>query len=158
MTTSIYTGTATIPAGTPQAAPVTIDISIPQLRTEVLEWHIPKGAAGLMGFRFTSGGAAVLPKQLGAWIVTENEKGSWAVEGLHDSGKWEITGYNTGAFPHTVYVRFHTAPITKQMPWPGVQFIPLIQLTSAKDLTTVPADAFTSRHKLVLPSIYQAPL
>lgn len=158
MATLIYTGTAVIPAGTPQSAPVTIDVSIPQLRTEAVEWHIPKGPAGLMGFRLTSGGVAVLPKALGSWIVTEAEKGSWQVEGLHDSGKWEITGYNTGTFPHTVYVRFHASPITRLAGWPGVQLAPLMTLTSAADLTAVPADAFTSAHKMTVPPLYQAPL
>lgn len=158
MATEIYANAATIPAGTPAGAPVTIDVSIPQMRTEVIEWHLPKGAAGLVGWRLTSGGAAVLPKNLGAWIITQGEKGIWTVEGLHDSGKWEITGYNLGAFPHTVYVRFHASPIAPSTRWPSPAPLPLYSLTSAADLTAAPARAFASRRRIVAQQTYQAPV
>jgi len=158
MATQIYAQAATIPAGTPINAPVTIDVSIPQMRTEVIEWHLPKGAAGLVGWRLTSGGAAVLPANFGSWIVTQAEKGTWTVEGLHDSGKWEITGYNLGAFPHTVYVRFHAAPIRPAASWPTPGPLPLETLTSAADLTRAPPDAFTSRRRMGPSPYYQAPI
>lgn len=157
MATEIYANSATIPAGTPIASPVTIDVSIPQMITELVEWHLPKGSAGLVGWRLTSGGAAVLPKNFGAWIITQAEKGSWPVEGLHDSGKWEITGYNLGTFPHTVYVRFHASPIGSKAPWPNPVPIPLLTLTSAPDLTRVPVEALPSRRRIVIPPYYQMP-
>lgn len=158
MATQIYAQSATIPAGTPIGAPVTIDVSIPQMRTEVIEWHLPKGAAGLVGWRLTSGGAAVLPANFGSWIITQAEKGTWQVEGLHDSGKWEITGYNLGAFPHTVYVRFHASPIHKPAAWPQPGPLPLDALTSAIDLTRVPPEAFKSRRPMRINPDYQAPI
>lgn len=158
MATQIYANSATIPAGTPIAAPVTIDVSFPQMRTEVIEWHLPKGSAGLVGWRLTSGGAAVLPANLGSWIVTNAEKGTWALEELHTSGKWEITGYNLGTFPHTIYVRFHASPAGKGGTWPEPAPLPLYSLTSAADLTAVPARAFTSRRRIVPNPYYQAPI
>lgn len=157
MATEIYLQSATIPAGTPLAAPVVIDVSIPPMLTEQVEWHVPKGAAGLMGWRLTSGGAQVLPKNPGAFLVTAGESGSWIVENLHDSGKWEITGYNTGAFPHTVYLRFHASPVGKSPAWPKPAPVPLLTLTSAPDLTRLPAEAFTSRRRIVTPPYYQMP-
>lgn len=158
MATQIYANAAQIPAGTLISAPVTVDVSIPQMRTELIEWHMPKGAAGLVGWRLTSGGAAVLPANFGSWIVTEAEKGSWTVEGLHDSGKWEITGYNLGTFPHSVYVRFHASPIGPASRWPDHAPLPLYSLTSAADLTKAPPNAFTSRRRMVPQTIYQAPV
>lgn len=112
MATEIRAFTVTIPAGTPQAAPVSVDVSFEPLITEAIEWHQPRGAQGLMGWRLTSGGAQVLPKNQGAFIITDGQSGTWALEELHDSGKWEVTGYNTGAFAHSVNVRFHVRPHT----------------------------------------------
>jgi hypothetical protein len=158
MATQIFASTATIPAGTPIAAPVTVDISIPQMYTEQIEWHMPKGAAGLVGWRLTSGGAQVLPAALGSWIITEAEKGSWLVTGLHDSGKWEVTGYNLGTFPHSVYVRLHASPIGPASRYPPNAVLPLYSLTSAADLTAAPARAFASKRRLAPQTIYQAPV
>lgn len=157
MATEIYAVSATIPAGTPISAPVTVDVSIPALITERVEWHQPRGAQGLMGWRLTSGGAQVLPKNLGTWVITDNQSGTWDLTDLHDSGKWEITGYNTGTFPHTVYVRFHTSAIAPKVTWPSPALLPLYALTSAPDLTQVPARAFTSHRRIVLPPYYQPP-
>lgn len=110
---------ATIPAGTPLAAPVTIDVSFPQAVTDKVEWHVPRGASGLMGWRLTSGGGQVIPKNQGAWVIADNETGVWELAQLHDSGAWQVTGYNTGAFPHSVHVRFHTRPVPAQDPLLG---------------------------------------
>lgn len=158
MATELFQKTATIPAGTPIAAPIVIDISIPAMVTERVEWHVPKGAAGLMGWRLTSGGAQVLPKNLGAWVVTAGESGQWQIEGLHDSGKWEVTAYNTGAFSHTVYVRLHASPAVATYRWPRPAPLPLDTLTSAPDLTKVPPAAFTSRRIMRAAPFYQGPI
>lgn len=158
MATQIYARAATIPAGTLIAAPVTIDISIPQMVTELIEWHLPKGAAGLVGWRLTSGGAAVLPADFNSWIITEAEKSSWTVQGLHDSGKWEVTGYNLGTFPHSVYVRLHASPIGPASRYPPNAVLPLYSLTSAADLTRAPARAFASKRRMVPQTTYQAPV
>lgn len=111
MATELRAFTVQIPAGTPQAAPVTIDVSFPPMVTESIEWHQPKGAKGLMGWRLTSGGALVIPKNQGQFIITDGQRGSWNLASLHDSGKWEVSGYNTGSFPHAINVRFHVSPI-----------------------------------------------
>jgi hypothetical protein len=103
----------TIPAGTTPAAPVTIDVSYEASITEAVEWSVPKGPAGLMGFRLTSGGAQVIPHNLGSWIIANGQNAHWPLEELHTSGSWQVTGYNTGSFPHIVRVRFHVSPIGK---------------------------------------------
>lgn len=112
MATEIRAYTVTIPAGTLPTAPAQLDVSFPAMITDAIEWHQPRGAQGLVGWRITSGGAQVLPKNQGAFIITDGQQGTWALEDLHTSGKWEVTGYNTGTFPHSVNVRFHVRPIT----------------------------------------------
>ena len=111
MATELRAYRVIVPAGTLQAAPVQVDVSFSPMVTDRIEWHQPRGAAGLVGWRLTSGGAAVLPKNQGAYIITEGQSGTWELTELHDSGKWEVTAYNLGTFPHAVDMRFHVRPI-----------------------------------------------
>jgi len=157
MATEIYASSVVIPAGTPQGAPVLIDVSFNAMVTEIVDWRVPRGPSGLMGWRLTSGGVQVMPKNLGQWLITDNERGSWVLEGLHDSGKWEIQGYNTGTHPHVVNVRFHVSPIGRAASWPNPPLLPLYSLTSAVDLTKVPPKAFQRDAPLRPPVQYQAP-
>jgi hypothetical protein len=125
--TELRAYTATIPAGTPQAAPVSVDLSFAPMVTDRIEWHQPRGANGLMGWRLTSGGAQVIPKNPGSFIITDGQTGTWELAALHDSGKWELTGYNLGTFPHVVNVRFHVRPI----PETGLAASPLAWLSAS---------------------------
>lgn len=119
MATEVRSFDITIPAGTPVATPVTVDVSFPSMVTEVVEWHVPKGPSGLMGWRLTSGGGQVIPKNLNSWIVADGQGGNWTLEDLHTSGAWQVTGYNTGSFPHIVRIRFHTSPVEPKQPPAG---------------------------------------
>lgn len=152
MATELRAYSVQVPAGTPLLAPVTIDVSFAPMITDSVEWHQPRGAQGLMGWRLTSGGAAVIPKNQGAYIITDGQSGAWQLEELHDSGKWEVTAYNTGVNPHVVNIRFHVRPITAQAPagyplaWltgtPRADAIAEIgTLASAPELVSVPRAA-----------------
>lgn len=50
------------------------------------------------------GGVPVLPLPTGTYVIADGESGSWSVEDLPDSGAWQVTAYNTGAFNHSVYL------------------------------------------------------
>lgn len=52
-----------------------------------------------------SGGQAVLPTN-GTFIVTDAHADIWPVINQPDSGQWEVTGYNTDIYDHTVYLDF----------------------------------------------------
>lgn len=96
----------TIPAGTPEASPVTQDIFFPVREVTAVSWKVPPGPSGLMGWRLTmSGGNPVVPAA-GGWIVADGQADTWPLQDLPDSGAWEVTGYNTGAYDHTVYLTF----------------------------------------------------
>lgn len=95
-----------IPAGTPIATPVTVDCSFPPRTVERIDWTVPPGARGNMGWYLASGGVAVLPSQSPQFVVTDNERSSWSVDELMDSGAWQLIGYNLGAYDHTVYLTF----------------------------------------------------
>lgn len=96
----------TIPAGTPIAAPLTVKTVFPPRRVAGIQWLIPPGPSGKAGWRITMGGVQVVPANIGAWIIRDGALDGHALARLPDSGAWDVTGYNTGAFPHTIYVTF----------------------------------------------------
>lgn len=110
-----FTFSVTVPAGTPIAAPVTIDTSIPVRRVYAIVWRVPPGAAGLVGFRITSGGQQVVPTKPGTWIVAAGEKELLPIFGQAEGGRWDVTAYNTGVFPHTIRVTYHTEVIERHI-------------------------------------------
>ena len=95
-----------VPAGTPQGAPLVTDVSFPERVVVSVAWRVPPGPSGLMGWALTSAGAPVIPIQPDSWMVTDNQAGSWDLEGYLDSGNWQVAAYNTGVYPHTVYLTF----------------------------------------------------
>lgn len=100
----------TIPAGTTQAAPLVTDISFPPALVESIRVRVPPGPNGLMGFRVTSGGIPVIPLSGVDWVIANDESFDWRIDGLIDSGAFELTGYNSGVHDHTVYLQFILAP------------------------------------------------
>ncbi len=95
-----------VPAGTPPAAPVTVDVSFPERVVTAVSWRVPPGPSGLMGWALTSAGAPVIPIQQQTYIVTDNQTSTWPLEDFLDSGNWQVTAYNTGLYDHTVYLTF----------------------------------------------------
>lgn len=106
MAQEIRTAQATIPAGTPLSAPVTVNVSFPERIVRGVRWRVPRGPSGLMGWQLSSDGVAVIPVVPGTWIVADDESDDWALDGYPDAGNWQVTGYNAGVYPHTVYLTF----------------------------------------------------
>jgi hypothetical protein len=59
-----------------------------------------------MGWALTIAGNPVIPRQQGAYFVTDNDSDTWTLEGYPDQGQWQFAGYNTDIYPHTVYLDF----------------------------------------------------
>lgn len=95
-----------IPHGTAKSAPLVANISFPQREVIAVSWRVPPGPSGLMGWALTSAGTPVIPIQPGTYVVTDNQAATWNLEGYLDSGNWQLTGYNTGLYDHTVYLTF----------------------------------------------------
>lgn len=95
-----------IPHGTAKSSPLVTDISFPQREVIAISWRVPPGPSGLMGWALTSAGTPVIPIQPNTYIVTDNQADTWDLEGYLDSGNWQLTGYNTGLYDHTVYLTF----------------------------------------------------
>lgn len=122
---------ATIPAGTPASAPIVVDMSFPTRIVEELEILIPPGPNGLVGFRVANAGVPVIPYNVGGWIIANNETLHIPLEGQITSGSWQLVGYNTGVYDHTIYPRFLLAVA-------GGGAVALSAPTSAADLSQLP--------------------
>ena len=125
--TEVRSFQATIPAGTPVTAPVTIDTSFPAMTVDQVNIKVPPGPSGLMGFRLTMNGEQVIPINLGQWIITDDETLQLPMANLPNSGEWQVQGYNTGIYDLSVYVDFLLSPT-------GAASAPADQ--QASDLTT----------------------
>lgn len=98
--------TATIPAGTPKTAPVTVNLTMPTRIVRAVRWRVPPGPAGLMGFALAAAGVPIVPWNTGGWIVADNESDELPLEGQIDSGAWQLMGYNLGVKDHSVLLTF----------------------------------------------------
>lgn len=95
-----------VPAGTAKAAPLVTSISFPERIVTAVSWRVPPGPSGLMGWQLTSAGTPVIPIQPNTFMVTDNQADTWYLDGYLDSGNWQVTAYNTGIYPHTVFLTF----------------------------------------------------
>lgn len=95
-----------VPKGTPKTAPLVTPIGFPERIVTSVSWRVPPGPSGLMGWALTSAGTPVIPIQPNTFVVTDNQADTWQLEGYLDSGNWQVTGYNTGVYDHTVYLTF----------------------------------------------------
>jgi hypothetical protein len=127
----------TIPAGTAANDPYTQEIWFPAREVLGVHWKVPPGPSGLMGWRLTmSGGTAVLPTG-GGWIITDNDSDTWNLQGQPDSGYWEVTGYNTGIYNHTVYLDFLLDIVGGQQTTPALIPNTIVSLTSPTTVTAI---------------------
>lgn len=111
MATSVVALTGTITAGTPKATPLTVSLSFNQANVNKIRWRVPPGPRGNLGWFLSMGGVQVLPDVAGEFVVADDEYDDWEIENLPDSGAWQLTGYNTGSYDHTVYLYFFITPI-----------------------------------------------
>lgn len=106
MAQEIRRKSVTIPANTAKSANFTADLSFPNRIVRELDIRVPPGPRGEVGFAIGAAGQPVIPVEPGAYIVTDDEKIPWPLDGFWDSGSWTFFGYNTGRFPHTIEIRF----------------------------------------------------
>lgn len=111
MATTVASFIATIPAGTGPFTPHTVSLDVGPNQVEKIRWRVPPGPRGNLGWFLAMGGVQVLPNTNGTAIVADNEYDEWTIDALPDSGAWQLIGYNTGTFDHSVYLEFFTTPI-----------------------------------------------
>lgn len=103
--------TATVPAGTAKATPLTVPLAVGMATVDRIRWRVPPGPRGNLGWYLAMGGQQVLPSGSGLYVVADDEGDVWELAGLPDEGEWQVVGYNTGIYDHAVYLWFSTTPI-----------------------------------------------
>lgn len=120
MAVTIYEFQCLIPFGTAKATPAAIPMAFPVYQVDRVEIKVPHGNNGTMGFWIGSQGQQIIPYTTGTFVITDDEEISWDLTDYPTSGSWELVGYNTGSFNHTVYVRFLVTPVDDGSAAPGL--------------------------------------
>lgn len=110
MALRVFQFAATIPAGTPVTAPVTVPLEIDNWDLESLDLEVPAGPAGLMGFQIYNNGVPWIPASEVGWLVWDDIQQSWFMHDQPNASGWAVVGYNTGVYDHDVTVRMHVNP------------------------------------------------
>lgn len=127
MASRIEAPAVTVAAGTAIATPATTALTWRDGTVERVEVLVPPGPSGLVGFRILHSGQQVIPFQGTDWIITDNEKLSWDIDGYPTGGKWAIRAYNTDIYPHTLYFRFLIREFGLAVPAP-VTLVPIVPI------------------------------
>mgnify|MGYP007071589036 CR=1 FL=1 len=98
------------PAGTTSAAPLVSDLTMPARVVERVRFRVPPGPQGSLGFQLGSSRQQVLPWNAGEWFVLDDEELTLDLDNQISSGAWQLISYNTGTYPHAVYVTFYLRP------------------------------------------------
>lgn len=111
--------TAEIPAGTPKAAPVQINLNTGWWEIDSIDLEVPPGPSGLMGFQLWTGNGQWMPYEVGEYFVWDDRDKSWIMTDQPIGQQWSVVGYNTDPVnPHAVVVRFHISPVPTPTPTP----------------------------------------
>jgi hypothetical protein len=95
----------TIPAGTPQSAPVSQSWPLEDNNLVSISTRIPPGPSGLMGFRIMWAEQQIVPWGNNSWLICDDEELNWPSNTAVTLTGLVVQGYNTGTYPHTVYLR-----------------------------------------------------
>jgi hypothetical protein len=136
----IYEFQPTTPAGTPLATPNVVAMQMPDLEVQYIEWIVPPGPSGNLGWQLLYSGSLVVP-QNGTWVITDNETGRWELDELPTGGAWSFQGYNTDLHnDHTVYLRFLLDPLAQPLTLEDLGILDPIQFPPAGEpaAATVP--------------------
>lgn len=125
MAAEVHQFTATIPAGTTKAAPHKVLTPLPGYVLESIDLEVPPGPGGLMGFYIAVSGQQWIPWEDGEWLIWDDRFDSWLLHDQPTPDSWEIVGYNSDVFDHSVVVRFHVNPLvnTSSPPVPSITFV-----------------------------------
>lgn len=105
----------TITAGTAKASPATTSLPFDDGIVRRVDVRVPSGPAGLMGFLISYADSPVIPSNSGIYLVMDDEQWPFDVDNHPTGGQWQLIGYNTDVYDHTVYLRFHIDEIPKPL-------------------------------------------
>lgn len=96
----------TCPPGVTSDAPQVTDLDMPVRTVLSIKAQVPPGPLSAMGFAIGAAGVPIIPYDSSVFIVTDDATFDWTLPGQINSGAWQVQMYNTGQYPHTVYLYF----------------------------------------------------
>ena len=105
MAARIWEIQVTVPAGTLQAAPQVTPWITEDNLINLIELEVPPGHNGLTGIRVMKGDVPLLPYNSNSFIVANAYTNSFPVNDYVPTRDVSIQAFNTGAYPHTFYLR-----------------------------------------------------
>lgn len=101
----------TVPANTLITAPQTMPLALDNWELESVDFEVPPGPAGLVGFQLLNNGVAWLPYGGVDWVVWDNRTQNFPLTDQPNGSGWAVKAYNAGAYQHQVTLRFHVNPV-----------------------------------------------
>lgn len=141
MARQLFRFAVSTPAGTLLATPQKTELAIPPRIVDEVEIVVPPGPRGELGFALAMAGNPIIPANPGAWIVSDDETIHWPLEDFPTSGAWQLLSYNTGAFAHTIEIRFLTRIPGESVDAGSTAPLPLDSLAPAAALPLTPRSA-----------------
>lgn len=96
----------TVPAQTPISANWSQVISFPPRTVDQINVRVPPGPRGTVGFAIGTSGMPLVPAGPGVYLVANDQEIDWPLDNVPNSGSWQVFAYNTGNYPHTLYLTF----------------------------------------------------
>lgn len=106
MAREVYEFPVVFAIGSTRTSPQRTNVTMPKRIVRRVEITIPPGPRGEVGFQLGSNGTAFLPRNTDQFVIGDGAEIGWDLEDQMTSGGWQVIGYNTGQFAHTLYFRF----------------------------------------------------
>ena len=120
----------TLQPGSTPSAPVATDISLGDVWCYSVEVEVPKGTALLMGFALTYANTQIIPwSQTPSFITVDDYEHTFPIDAELGKGL-ALVGYNAGAWPHTVYMRFLAVPVASRAASAAAAPMPALDLSA----------------------------
>lgn len=95
----------TIPAGTAISSPIVVTLPWREGYPTFVEFMFPPGPSGLVGIQLRHSGRRIIPKDLGTYLVADNDTIRYDLEGFPYNPTYTVQVYNEGAYDHSIQVR-----------------------------------------------------
>jgi hypothetical protein len=106
MAREVYEFPVTFTTGTTRTSTQKTNVTMPPRIVRRVEITVPPGPRGEVGFQLGSNGTPFIPRNTTEFIVADGIEIGWDLDDAMTSGGWQVIGYNTGLFTHTLYFRF----------------------------------------------------
>jgi hypothetical protein len=133
----LYTFQCTVPASTAITSPATFSLAIPSGSSVSVTVRIPPGPRGEVGWQLYYGGSLAFPYQTGTWLVADDAVVTIEPPADMTSGAWRLSAYNTGTYPHTLYIEVR-ADTTTQAAAQVTVSVPVYVSPSSTEQTYLP--------------------